>query len=399
MASVLSFRARWILPIDRPPIEGGYVTIAGGRIVELGSSPPKSAALVDLGDVLLMPGLVNVHTHLEFSGLSAPLGQPGMSLPAWIRFVIAERNRGNRDAASDIATGLNESLAAGVTTIGEIASSSAAAYASPAPTPAAVAFQEAIGFSAQRVDSVYADVERRLDELRGPAGLSPHAPYTVHPRLLERLVDLARRRNVPLAMHLAESPEELELLATGAGQFRDLLEERSMWDAGAVPPGSRPLDYLQQLAAAPSSLVIHGNYLADDEIDFVAQRRGRMSVAYCPRTHAFFQHSPYPLSAMLRAGVRVALGTDSRASNPDLSLLGEVRFAAAQFPGVPPHVWLRMATLDGAEALGLAEHLGSLTPGKQANLVSLPCPGGDPAEAVVNSRTMPAAVWLAGVRV
>jgi aminodeoxyfutalosine deaminase len=393
-------RARWVLPIDSPPIAGGYVSIAEGRIAAIGSVDPGMGLVEDLGDVVLLPGLVNAHTHLEFSTLSQPLGVRGMSLPEWIRLVIGDRKRGDRDATAAIAHGLGESLASGVTTIGEIATSPASFYASATTTPTTVLFQEAIGFSAGRVDSVFGEVERRLDEAPSPAGISPHAPYTVHPRLSERLVELAASRGAPVAVHLAESREELELLASGSGPFRELLEERSMWDAGAIAPGTRPLDYLRQLAKAPRSLVIHGNYLAADEIEFIAQHRERMSVVYCPRTHAYFNHLPYRLEAMREAGVRVVLGTDSRASNPDLSVLEEIRQVANSFANVSPGDALRMATLDAAEALGLAQELGSLTPGKRADIVAVrvELADSDPGEAVVSATSSPRHVWLGGER-
>ncbi len=125
-------------------------------------------------------------------------------------------------------------------------------------------------------------------------------------------------------MHLAESPEELRLLSHGDGPFRDLLADRSMWDESAIPAGTRPLDYLRMLAAAPKALVVHGNYLSAEELQFLATHAASMSLVYCPRTHGFFEHSPYPLRQALDLGVRVAIGTDSRASNPDLSLLAEL---------------------------------------------------------------------------
>src|SRR6185295_17366822 len=116
--------------------------------------------------------------------------------------------------------------------------------------------------------------------------------------------------------------------------FKTLLEERSMWDEGAIPLNSRQLDYLRMLAEAPSSLIIHGNYLDQEELEFIGAHRSRMSLVYCPRTHAYFFHSAYPLGQALSAGVRVALGTDSRASNPDLSLLGEMRHIARAHPPI-----------------------------------------------------------------
>jgi cytosine/adenosine deaminase-related metal-dependent hydrolase len=394
--SEFTLRARWVLPIDRPPIEGGYVSHAGGRITAIGASAPNAGAVEDLGDVVLMPGLVNAHTHLEFSDLVAPLGEPGMPLPAWIRLVIGERKRGQRDPAAAIAAGFAESLASGVTSVGEISTAAADAYAVAAARPTIVSFQESIGFSAQRVDSALADVQQRFERAPRPAGFSPHAPYTVHPRLLERIVASAITLGAPVAMHLAESREELQLLAEGAGDFADLLDERSMWDPTAISRGTRPMDYLSALAKAPRSLVIHGNYLAADEITLLGARRDRMSIVYCPRTHAFFGHEPYPLSQMLLAGARVVLGTDSRASNPDLDMLAEIRAATARHPDVSGADFLEMATLSAAEALGIGQDVGSLTPGKRADLIALPCTSRDPIESILDDRTRVARVWLAG---
>jgi cytosine/adenosine deaminase-related metal-dependent hydrolase len=312
-----SLTARWVLPIDGDPLEGALVTIDDGVVVAVAERSAATGPVHDLGDAVLLPGLINAHTHLEFSHLPQPLGTPGMKLPDWIRLVISDRRR--RDSRASIAAGLRESRECGVTALGDIATSPPLDL--PHPHPQLLAFQEVIGFSAARRESSFADLQQRLDNNRDSTkhrpGISPHAPYTVHPQLLERLVDEAQSRELPVAMHLAESPEELELLAAGTGPFRELLAERSMWDTAAIPRGSTPMDYLRVLARAPQALVVHGNYLATSEIEFLGRRRGQMSVVYCPRTHEFFQHNDYPLREMLAAGVRVALGTDSRASNPD----------------------------------------------------------------------------------
>jgi cytosine/adenosine deaminase-related metal-dependent hydrolase len=207
-------------------------------------------------------------------------------------------------------------------------------------------------------------------------------------------------------MHLAESREELELLRDGAGPFQELLDERSMWDSGAIPHGSRPLDYLQLLARAPQSLVVHGNYLDDEERGFLAASRQRMSLVYCPRTHAYFGHVPYPLAETLAAGVRVVLGTDSRASNPDLDLWAEMQFAAKAHPKVTPADVLQMGTLASAEALGCADNVGSLSAGKYANFVAMPLTdeSRNDADAVLaallaGERSSSRAVWLRGKRI
>lgn len=392
-----SLRARWIVPVDSPPLENGVVTIVGERITGLGTSAP--AGTTDLGDVVLVPGLVNAHTHGEFSDCDKPLGSPNMPLPEWIRQVIGTRHRADREPPAAIQRGMAESLRHGVTTIGEIATCPVACYADFAGSHL-VLFEEVIGFSAARVESVYGDLEARVTAAASSncaVGVSPHAPYTVHPQLLERLVALARERRLPLAMHIAESREELELLRDGTGPFQELLDSRGMWDARAIPGGSRPLDYLRRLSEAPRALVIHGNFLDAEEISFLAERRESMSLVFCPRTHAYFGHEPYPLATMLTAGVRVVLGTDSRASNPDLNVLADARYVARHHTEVSPAAVLEMCTLAAASALGLENETGSITPGKLADLVALPCPtGSSPLEAILGTDAAPTHIFVRG---
>jgi len=408
----LTLQARWVLPVDRPSIEEGAVSICDGRIVSVGSrvtlaAPAFREPVLDLGDVILLPGLINAHTHLEFSQFERPLGMPGILLPDWIRLILGDRKRGRRDPARAIRAGLEESLRQGVTTVGEIATSPVENYLpGDGMSPSLTLFDEVIGFSGARADSAMAAVRERMAIQLGslPAtcrpGLSPHAPYTVHPRLLEKLVDLAITHQMPVAMHLAESPEELRLLAQGDGPFQQLLDERSMWDAEAIPRGTSVLDYLKRLARAPRCLVVHGNYLSDREIDFLAQHGQRMAVVYCPRTHAYFGHKAYRLPEMLAAGVRVALGTDSRASSPDLSLLAEMREVAREHPGVPAEQIVRLGTLAGAQSLGWDDRTGSITPEKWADLTAIPCDGGcrDPYAAILESEASPVATWIRGKR-
>jgi cytosine/adenosine deaminase-related metal-dependent hydrolase len=159
------------------------------------------------------------------------------------------------------------------------------------------------------------------------------------------------------------------------GPLHDLLVEFGAWDETTTSVGPRPLDYLQRLTKAHRALVVHGNYLDDEEIAFCGAHADSMAVVFCPRTHARFGHAPYPLAKMLAAGVCVALGTDSRASNPDLSLLGEMKQIAATHRDVSPETILSLGTLAGALALGRADQIGSLAVGKLANLAIIELPG------------------------
>ena len=406
-----ALKARAVFPVDQPPIDGGYVTIRGERIVSVGKTT-DAAEVRDLGDVAILPGLVNAHTHLEFSGLDSPLGKPCTPLPDWIRSVLSQRG-GRRDDVSEIvAQGIAESLAAGVTTVGEIATAAQIEYPQ-SPEVGLTLFGEVIGFSRPRSVSAFDGFLDWLDPMQVPTrkvpstaaprlGVSPHAPYTVHPDLIERLVQYSARRRLPLAMHLAESPEELQLLHSNDGPFRDLLDERGMWDANSIPPGTTPYDYLKQLSNSHRALVIHGNYLDPvKELPFLARHADRMSLIYCPRTHSYFGHAPYPLAEALDQGVRVALGTDSRASNPDLNLFREISMVLEQHPTIAPATALNMATLAGAEALGVADDIGSLSPGKQADLAVVNLPNASSADGldellhgiVTESTTQVVATW------
>jgi cytosine/adenosine deaminase-related metal-dependent hydrolase len=200
------------------------------------------------------------------------------------------------------------------------------------------------------------------------------------------MIELGCREQVPLAMHLAETREEVEWLAGSANGF-SLLQERL-----GVPNQQqwRPaLDWLiEQLALAPRALVVHGNYLSRQHWQQLARNRQRLSVVYCPRTHHYFGHPRYPLVEMLAEGVRVAIGTDSRASNPNLDVLEELRLIRRLFPELKPAEILRLATVNGAEALGQAERLGQLAVGMSPSLLSVQCPPGrevDPAAWLLDS--------------
>jgi len=382
--SPIAVLARWLLPIDQPPIEHGIVTIAGGKIVAVGENlsgrPPR-----DLGDVALLPGLVNAHTHLEFSLLDKPLGEPGMAFPQWIGRVVEYRRtqakalmvetdgfqRFRRRAAE---RGLAELQSGATVAVGEIATPGWPRECFPAAGLHVTLFLELLGLEASQQDGLLSMAKSSVNDVQDAGsglrpGISPHAPYTASPDLVRRVCELSAQERFPVAMHLAESLAELELIASQSGPLVEQLQSMKAWHPGAVPRGIRPRNYLELLASAHRALVIHGTFLNDSDWQLLASRRDRMSVVYCPRTHAYFRHGRYPLAEMLAAGVRVAIGTDSLATSPDLSLLAELRHIAREHRSVPPEEVLNLGTLAGAKALGLADRLGSIAKGKEASLV------------------------------
>lgn len=395
-------KARYVFPVAGGPIADGVVTVDGRRIAAVGRRPP-GGEVEDLGNVAILPGLVNAHTHLEFSDLSGPLGEPGMDFADWLRCVVQYRL--SKTARRPTEEGLQESVRSGTTTLGEIAQPGWPIEQIESAALDTTVFLELIAPTAERVGPALELAREHLLAARASSawqpGLSPHAPYSVHPELLARVASLSVAQRVPIAFHLAESREELELLHSHGGPFRELLDGLGAWDPGTIPRATRPMDYLRTLACAHRALVIHGNYLDEEEIAFLAEHAERMAVVYCPRTHAYFRRGAYPLEKLLSAGATVALGTDSRASSPDLSVLAEMRLVAQEYPAVGRDVVLQLGTIRAARALGRDHEVGSLAPGKLANLAVVALPerdAADPHDLLLNSHEPVVAGCYQGAR-
>ena len=398
-----ALKARYVFPATSQPIPDGLVTIQGRTIVAVGKETP-AGKIRDLGNVAIVPGLVNAHTHLEFSDLTEPLGEPSDQFVDWIRLLMGFRSRVAGTPRRPVEEGLRESTACGTTSLGEIAQPGWLHGPFQTARLEATVFLELIAPTARRVHATLEFARQFMvaaDVAHGwRVGLSPHAPYSVHPELLGAVVRMSAAERIPVAMHLAESSEEIELVRHRTGPFPDLLRQLGAWDSSNFPPNGRPLDYLETLAQAYRALVIHGNYLDDEEIAFLATHADRMAVVYCPRTHAHFGHPEYPLTKLLSAGATVALGTDSRASSPDLSVLAEMRFVARKYESIGPDVVLQLGTILGAQALGRDHRLGSLEPGKYADLAVISLPdrdAADPHELLFDSDLPVVATWYRGM--
>lgn len=371
MNSTLRIRADWILSITQPPIQNGVVEIEDGVIRSV--EPYRSGqSVIDAGSVCLMPGLVNAHTHLEFSDLAMPLGYQGIEFTEWVRKVIRYRQDSSADSLDAIQNGLAESARMGTVAIGEIATQSWNDPNLQRLPLALTMFLERLGNDPDKhsgiVDGANTFLSSPLDGI--VRGLSPHAPYSVPLELLKGLTSAAERSNAPVAMHLAETKQELQYLQDGTGSFRDLLGDLGALHTHTIPRERSILDYLHCLKSVSRCLIVHGNYLTEDELDFIASSRN-FSVVYCPRTHHFFQHDRFPLNSILERGINLAVGTDSRASNPDLSVWRELRLVADLFPQLERNHILEMGTLNGAKALGCERQFGSIEPGKSASLLSV----------------------------
>jgi 5-methylthioadenosine/S-adenosylhomocysteine deaminase len=399
------YAARWVLPIASPPIRDGAVLVdQDGRIAWVG---PRAAApsvrtdarVEDLGDAALLPGLVNVHTHLELTAFRGLLETPDFF--TWVRTLTRARAAVlTADRMGDAArVGVAEGLAAGVTTFGDTSSSGAPLDALVELGARGIVYQEVFGPAPAQRAGALAELQHQVTALRARTtalvgvGVSPHAVYSVHEDLLVDACAWALGENLPIAIHASESQVELEFLRDARGPFADLLRGRGI---EVVRRAHSPVHLLAELGVAATArpLLIHGAQFDDSDVALLAHYD--CPVAHCPASNAKLGHGVAPLRALLDAGVRVGLGTDSVASNDRIDLLDEARHAALaqratlrRADALTATEALRLATLGGAEALGLADEIGSLAPGKQADLAAFSLAGlrgdaaSDPATALI----------------
>jgi aminodeoxyfutalosine deaminase len=396
MANPLTFRAHWILPVDQPPVRGGTFTVLDGRIAEISASAERKVD-IDLGNVAVLPGMVNAHTHLDLTALRGCIPPP-TGFAEWLRQVVSYRRSSDAlEWQSAVRSGMEESLLAGTTLLGDISTRGTSAPLLAASRLRSTVFHEIIGLTRPRAKETWNNAKLWL-RTRAPTancrvGLSPHAPYSVRRGLWR----LAARCSLPLAVHWAETREEDELLERKSGPVREFLEDMGAWDAHGLPESRAWIE--AQLRTVSRILYVHGNYLDRLRINSV-MAVANSAVIFCPRTHAYFGHAPHPFLELLDAGINVALGTDSLASNPDLSILEEMRFLWRQPVGrLTGGQMLRMGTLNGAMALGWERDTGSLAPGKSADWITVPLKGGsvdDPHDAIFASNFPVRDVFIAG---
>ena len=352
--------ARWVIPVSSPPIADGAVAIQEGRIVALGrradvTTAWPGASRWDLPEAALLPGLVNCHTHLELSGLSPPtVNGP---LAAWLVALIERRREIPVDAQAAAAlAGARQLVASGTTCVGEVSTTGQSLAPLQSLGLRGVVYREILGLAPEeadaRRDAAQADLRLMQEAARGGPlriGLSPHSPYSLSEELFRACDAMFRRWRVPCCIHAAESPEEVEFLATGRGAIPDLLYPAV---GCRVPPPRRrarsPIEYLDALGAlAWRPLLVHAVHV--DAADIRRMAKSGVSVAHCPRSNARLSGGAAPVAEFLAHGIPVGLGTDSLASVPTLDLWDEMRAAAAGQAGrLAPREVLEMATLGGA---------------------------------------------------
>jgi 5-methylthioadenosine/S-adenosylhomocysteine deaminase len=356
--------------------EKGRLTYVGAR-----SSAPAAGSDIDLGDVILMPGLVNTHCHLELTAMRGFLD--GLAFRDWIlRLTRARAAVLTGEMLLDAALlGVDEGLRAGITTFADTGDSGAGFDAMLARGVRGICYREVFGPDPAQCADAIAGLRARVSAMRERetalvrVGVSPHAPYTVSDALFRATAALAADASYPLAVHVAESALESDLVGHGAGQFADGLRARGI----AAPPRARsPIALLGKLNVLDvRPLLIHCVRVDAEDVRAIASHD--CSVAHCPASNARLAHGIAPLVELLAAGVRVGLGSDSVASNDRMDVLDEARLASLlararehRIDALPAARALELATLGGARALGRGDEIGSLEVGKAADLAAFP---------------------------
>ncbi len=383
------YRARWIVPVDSPPIELGELVVEDGRIASLTAAKrsfPSDG--IDFGDAILLPGLVNVHAHLDYTVMRGLLED--IPFFPWIRELNARKSALNQDDWVASATwGAAEAVAGGVTSIGDCSDSGAAMQGAIRLGLGGIVYQEVFGIDARlTVEAILTDLDKKVTALKASSqgtsvkvGISPHSPYTVRPDLMRALGTYALKNHLPLCIHAAESTAEAVLLRSGTGPIAEMFGRRSIaWNA----PHSSSIEYLNSLGVLNEhTLLVHGIQVSSHDMDIM--RASGSAMAHCPKSNAKLGNGVAPLELLsssppeskeriLTSSVRIGLGSDSVASNNTMDMFEEMRFAVLMQRAARRSIEVltaeqavRMATLGGAEALEQESETGSLTPGKCAN--------------------------------
>ncbi len=375
------YAARWVLPVDAPPIENGEVVVENGLIAAVRPGQTPANERRDFGEAVLMPGLVNAHSHLEYTALRGFLED--VPFFPWIRALTASKAALTPDDwLWSARLGALECIAAGITTLGDNTDAGITMRVLAESGLRGIAYQELFGIDdreaiAPILDSLRAKVaaHRRLASDRVSVGVSPHALYTIRRALFAAINAYVAEEGLPTSIHIAESPSESALTERGEGPFAEMYARRGItWEA----PKTTPTQYASDMGAlGPRTLAVHCVHQTRTDIALLTSTGA--AIIHCPKSNAKLGAGVAPLAAWLKTpGLRLGLGTDSAVSNNSLDLFEEMRFALLMQRAVRQEVEVvtardvvRMATLGGAGAMGLAHQTGSLTVGKRADLIAV----------------------------
>jgi cytosine/adenosine deaminase-related metal-dependent hydrolase len=399
------YLADMVLPMSAPPVPRGAVRVEGAHVTAVGPAakiePEPGEEVIDLGAATLLPGLINSHCHLDYTGFRGAL-EARHGFTEWIKAINGLRRAyTNADYLKSIAEGFSFLAEGGVTTVANIESFPELLPHLPVPPLRTWWFLELIDVRSRLDDEAtllgaLSFFEHHPDWLGG-FGLSPHAPYTASVDLY-RLARLCGEQHGMLSTtHIGESIEEHEMFSHARGPLYEFLAGmgRDNSDCGQGSPLSHLIEHG---VIGRDCLIVHLNYLQDYDYEMVAESGA--SVVHCPKCHAYFGHAPFPLKALRERGINLCLGTDSLASNNGLDMRSEMREAIAVH-GLDARYALEMCTLNGARALGQTGKLGEISPGSLADLVAFPFDGkgNDPYQRVVQSQAKPKLLLVNGRKI
>lgn len=388
------------------PLDDGMLVVRDGRILAVGAysdlRPKYSGEVTDLGDVILLPGLINAHCHLDFTVMRGAILNP-TSFTTWIRRINdLKRTLTDADYLASIAAGFAELKRWGTTSVLNIESFPELMVQMPTPPIRTWWFYELLDIrnrihTEEVVAGALSFFESRPN-WKGGFGLSPHAPYTTSIELYQLARSCTEQHGMPLTTHLAETDEELAMFSEGAGPLWQFLSGlgREMNDTGSTTP----IRHLLDANALPDGAILaHMNQLGPGDEALLAQVSSKYPIVHCPNCHAFFGRPPFPYKTLRGLGFQVSLGTDSCASNSGLNLFSEMRRFQSQFPAVAPEEIVRMVTRHPARALGHENTLGVFSPGAFADFITIPDDRSrDPFEQIVSNQDPPREVFLEGQR-
>ncbi len=378
---MIIIKAKYLIPTPGSCIENGAVAVTGTKIHRVGlwremASLPGVEKIIDLGNVIIMPGLINTHTHLDLSNLHNRI-KPTSNFTHWVFQVIGARMRWkDEDYVASLEKGAKLSIESGVTTVADISNTGHAFSVLKKSPLRKVVYKEIIGLKAEQAVNIMKKFKEELPQIRTDellsVGLSPHAPYSVSGELYQAACGFAGESRLPMCTHLAETQDEIEFLTKGTGNFLAFLRQIRALPDDWKPPGKTPIRYLNELGVINNrTLLIHCNYVSDEEIAII-QSSGA-SVAFCPGSHRFFGHTNHPVRRYLDAGINVGIGTDSLASNDTLSVLEELKYLFINH-ALSPQILISMATLNSAKAIGLESQVGQLREGFGADICGIGLP-------------------------
>ena len=382
-------RARNVVTMDGPPLADGAVLVRGNLVAAVGAWVDLRRGypvepVTDLGEVTLLPGFINAHCHLDYSGLRHAI-LPPKSFAEWVgRINALKRSLHEDDYLAAIARGFREYARWGATTLLNVESFPELMWKMPVPPLRTWWFYEMIDVrraipTEELVAGALLFFQEGHAESRpgwlGGGGLSPHAPYTASAEMYRLTRDVAARTGMPWTTHLGESRDEQDMFVRGRGPLYDFLAKlgRPTEDCG------RGRSALATLTAAgclgPECIAVHLNEWEEEDFGLIAPGGplAGMSVVHCPLSHRYFRHREFPWEKLCALPVNLCVGTDSPASDGSFSLLEELRALSASVPSLSPDALLRTITRAPARALGLDGRLGCIRPGTSADLIAIPC--------------------------